>query len=254
MAGSAASVAGAIALALTVVLPLTAAPGPASPPGPSARLVWITLSPAKPAKTDVLAAAARLLRERAAQLHLPDTQAQVWGPDVVLTGPAADQEQLKTLATCRAPAASSGHYRDRDDERAVLLVRCAERSAHGQIVRCFHQEVLYVHVNRLLLLPARSCRADGASVLTDRELATGYRMRAPGVPGHPASILPPSGCRHQCRTPTPTRSYGLPARPAVPAARATGAGQTSGSHPGHPHSDPALCRYVNVSAGPGRAR
>jgi len=98
MAASAASIAGAIALALAVVLPLTAAPGPASPPGPTARLVWITLSPAKPAKADVLAAAARLLRERAAQLHLPDTQAQVWGPDVVLTGPAADQEQLKTLA------------------------------------------------------------------------------------------------------------------------------------------------------------
>jgi hypothetical protein len=90
-AASAASVAGAIALALTVVLPLTAgAPRPASAPGPSGRLVSITLSPATPASRDVLAAAARLLGQRAALLHLPDTQARVSGPDVVLTGPAAD--------------------------------------------------------------------------------------------------------------------------------------------------------------------
>ena len=66
---------GAIALALTVVLPLTAAPGPASRPGPPSPLVSITLSPARPASTDVLAAAARLLRQRAAHLHLPSTQA-----------------------------------------------------------------------------------------------------------------------------------------------------------------------------------
>ena len=98
LAASAASIAGAIALALTVVLPLAAAPGPASPPGPPTRLVSITLSPASPASTHVLAAAAQLLRQRAAQLHLPYTQAQVYGPDVVLTGPAADATQLQALA------------------------------------------------------------------------------------------------------------------------------------------------------------
>ncbi len=98
LAASAASIAGAIALALTVVVPLTAAHGPASPPVPRGRLVSITLSPARPAKADVLAAAARLLRQRAAHLHLPYTQAQVVGPNVVLTGPAADETQLKTLA------------------------------------------------------------------------------------------------------------------------------------------------------------
>jgi hypothetical protein len=100
LAASAAALAGAIALALGLAggLPLTAARGPASPPGPPGRLVAITLSPATPASTDELAAAARLLGQRAAYLHLPDTQAQVSGTDVVLTGPAADQAQLQALA------------------------------------------------------------------------------------------------------------------------------------------------------------
>jgi preprotein translocase subunit SecD len=110
LAASAASVAGAIALVLAFVLPPTAAPGPASPPAPPSRpvsvtpappirLVSITLSPATRASTAVLAAAAGLLRQRAAYLHLPDTRAQVSGPDVVLTGPAADETQLKAIAT-----------------------------------------------------------------------------------------------------------------------------------------------------------
>jgi hypothetical protein len=47
---------------------------------------------------EVLAHAAQLLRQRAAYLHLPDTQALVAGPHVVLTGPAADQAQLKAIA------------------------------------------------------------------------------------------------------------------------------------------------------------
>jgi preprotein translocase subunit SecD len=98
LAASAASVAGAIAVALTVVLPLAAAPGPAGPSGPSVQLVSITLSPVTPARTDVLAAAASILRQRAAQLRLPSIQAQVSGANVVLTGPAADETQLKTLA------------------------------------------------------------------------------------------------------------------------------------------------------------
>jgi hypothetical protein len=98
LASSAASVAGAIALALAVVLPLGAARGPASPPAPPSPLVSITLSPATPASTDMLAAAAQLLGQRAAHLHLPDTQAQVSGPNVVLTGPAADATQLQALA------------------------------------------------------------------------------------------------------------------------------------------------------------
>jgi hypothetical protein len=94
-AASAASAAAAVALALAVVLPLAAAPGPASPPSP---LVSITLAPVTPASTGVLAAAARLLGQRAALLHLPSTQAHVLGPDVVLTGPAADQAQLQAIA------------------------------------------------------------------------------------------------------------------------------------------------------------
>jgi preprotein translocase subunit SecD len=98
LAASAASVAGAIALALALIvsLPLTAAPGPASPP--PGRLVSITLSPATPASPQNLALAAAVLGQRAAQLHLPGTRAQVSGSDVVLTGPAADQTQLRAIA------------------------------------------------------------------------------------------------------------------------------------------------------------
>lgn len=95
-----ASVAGAIAVALIVGLPLIAAPGPVSPPPPG-RLVSITLSPATPAtpaSPQNLALAAAVLGQRAAQLHLPGTQAQALGPDVVLTGPAADQMQLRAIA------------------------------------------------------------------------------------------------------------------------------------------------------------
>jgi preprotein translocase subunit SecD len=98
LAASAASIAGAIALAVAIVVPLTAAPGPASQPAPPSPVVSITLLPATPASTNVLAGAAQLLRQRAVQLHLPDIQARVFGPDVVLTGPAADQAQLQALA------------------------------------------------------------------------------------------------------------------------------------------------------------
>jgi preprotein translocase subunit SecD len=123
LAASAASIAAALAVALAVVLPLTAAPGPASPPSP---LVSITLSPATPASPGVLAAAARLLGQRAALLRLPDTQARVLGPDVVLSGPAADQAQLQALAVAgvlnfrhvllyqpyRGPASAAAAYGD----------------------------------------------------------------------------------------------------------------------------------------------
>lgn len=100
LAVSAASIAGAVALMLTVVVPPSTAHGPASPPPPASptRLVSITLSPARPASPHVLAIAADLLRERFAFVRLPATQARVLGRDVVLTGPAADQAQLKTLA------------------------------------------------------------------------------------------------------------------------------------------------------------
>jgi preprotein translocase subunit SecD len=97
LAASAASVAGAIALALTVVLPLAAGPGPAAPQGAPTQLVSISLSPSKPAGADVLAATAAILRQRAADLHLSDTQARVSGSFVVLTGPAADETQLRAL-------------------------------------------------------------------------------------------------------------------------------------------------------------
>jgi preprotein translocase subunit SecD len=104
LAASALAIAGAVALALALALPPAAAPRPASPatsaPGPAATqkpLVSITLSPATPASTQVLARAAQLLSQRAVYLRLP-TKVQVSGPDVVLTGPAADQAQLRAIA------------------------------------------------------------------------------------------------------------------------------------------------------------
>ena len=97
LAASAASIAGAITLAVAVVLPLTATPGAVSPPTPPSALVSITLSPATPASLDVLDRAAQLLAQRAAYLRLP-VRVQVAGPDVVLTGPAADETQLKAIA------------------------------------------------------------------------------------------------------------------------------------------------------------
>ncbi len=129
LAASAASVAGAIVLALAVVLPLTAARGPAAPPGPPGR-VSITLSPVTPASTGVLAAAARLLGQRAAYLHLPSTQAQVSGPDVVLTGPAADAAQLKSLAVAGVL-----------DFRQVLLYQPYRGTTYGD-VRLVNQHTL----------------------------------------------------------------------------------------------------------------
>ena len=144
LAASAASVAGAIVLALAVVLPLTAARGPAAPPGPPGRVVSITLSPVTPASTRVLAAAARLLGQRAAYLHLPSTQAQVRGPDVVLTGPAADATQLKTLA-----AAGVLSFRQ------VLLYQPYRGTTYG--------DVRLVNQNTLALFRKLVCTPDNTS-------------------------------------------------------------------------------------------
>ena len=149
LAASAASIAAAIALALAVVLPLTAAPGPAASRGPAGRVVSITLSPARPASTGVLAAAAQLLRQRAGYLHLPDTQAQVSGPDVVLTGPAADQAQLKTLAM---PGALNF--------RQVLLYQPYRGAIYG--------DVRLVNQNTLALFHELACTPNNTSTWKDQ--------------------------------------------------------------------------------------
>ena len=99
LAASAASLGGAIALVLIVALPLAGAPGPVSAPRPSIPLASITLSPATPASPHALTTAAQLLRQRAARLDLPDIRVQVVGSAVVLTGPAAAEAELETLAT-----------------------------------------------------------------------------------------------------------------------------------------------------------
>jgi hypothetical protein len=100
LAVPAACVAAALAIVVTLVVPSTTARGPAAPTVPSVptRLVSLTLTPVKAASAGDLATSARLLSQRAAFLHLPDTQARVVGPDVMLTGPAADRAQLTTLA------------------------------------------------------------------------------------------------------------------------------------------------------------
>jgi serine/threonine protein kinase len=87
------------AFAAVIVIVIVATTTPHQPPAPPpGRLVSITLSPTTPASGDVLAVAARLLGQRAAHLHLQHTDARVSGRTVVLTGPAADEAQLKTLA------------------------------------------------------------------------------------------------------------------------------------------------------------
>jgi hypothetical protein len=149
LAASAASVAGAIVLALAVVLPLTAARGPSSPPGPPGRVVSITLSPVTPANTGVLAAAARLLAQRAAYLHLPSTQARVSGPDVVLTGPAADATQLTALATAGVL-----------DFRQVLLYQPYLGTTYG--------DVRLVNQNTLALFHKLVCTPGNTSTWKDQ--------------------------------------------------------------------------------------
>jgi preprotein translocase subunit SecD len=94
---SAAFIAGVIALVLTVVLPQAPAPGPAAPA--HTRLVSITLSPPAGAGTGVLDAATQLLGQRVRYLDLPNVQIRAFGPNVVVTGPATDEAQLKTIAT-----------------------------------------------------------------------------------------------------------------------------------------------------------
>ncbi len=93
----AAFIAGVIALVLAVALPQAAVPGPAAQP--HTRLVSITLSPGPAAGIGVLDAAARLLGQRIRYLRLPDVQIQASAPNVVVTGPAADEAQLQAVAT-----------------------------------------------------------------------------------------------------------------------------------------------------------
>jgi preprotein translocase subunit SecD len=57
----------------------------------------ITVSPARPAGAGELAAAATVIRRRAAALELQHLQVTVSGPDLVLTGPEPSQAQLASL-------------------------------------------------------------------------------------------------------------------------------------------------------------
>jgi SecD-like export protein len=99
LGATAVSIAGAIALTLALVLPPAAAPGPVSPPARPSPLVSITLAPVTPASPEVLTSAAGILGHRVALLHLANVQIRVSGPDLVLTGPAADEAQLEAIAT-----------------------------------------------------------------------------------------------------------------------------------------------------------
>jgi preprotein translocase subunit SecD len=83
-------------------------------------VVSITLSPAAPASGHELTAAARLIGQRADRAGLAGVQVTVTGQDVVLTGPAGDQAELKALA-------GTGVLRIRQ----VLLQAAARGRAHG---------------------------------------------------------------------------------------------------------------------------
>jgi hypothetical protein len=98
LGATAVSIAGAVALTLALVLPPTAAPGPVSPPAQPSPLVSITLTPVTPANPDVLTTAAGILGHRVAVLRLANVQVRVFGADIMLTGPVADEAQLKALA------------------------------------------------------------------------------------------------------------------------------------------------------------
>jgi hypothetical protein len=153
-AASAASIAAAIALALAVVLPLGAAPRPASAPSP---LVSITLSPATSASRGVLTAAAELLSQRAAILHLPSTRAQVLGPDVVLTGPAADQAQLKAIAMAGVL-----------NFRQVLLYQPYSGTASAAASATAYGDASLVNRHTLALFRELACTPDNTSTPTDQ--------------------------------------------------------------------------------------
>ena len=104
LAASVASIAAAIALAFTVALPNAPAPRPAAPT-PPVRFVSIILSPTTPTTPEARGSAAQRLRDRAVFLHLPDIKITTIGPNVVVTGPADDQAQLRNIAmTGSSPA------------------------------------------------------------------------------------------------------------------------------------------------------
>jgi preprotein translocase subunit SecD len=98
LGATAVSIAGAVALTLALVLPPAAAPGPVSPPARPSPLVSIMLAPVTPASPEVLTSAAGIVGHRVASLHLANVQIRVFGPEIVLTGPAADEAQLKAVA------------------------------------------------------------------------------------------------------------------------------------------------------------
>jgi preprotein translocase subunit SecD len=66
---------------------------------PPSQLISITLTPTTPAGAGDLDSAARLIRQRAAQVGESNTEATVSGRGVVLTGPKSDEALLKALST-----------------------------------------------------------------------------------------------------------------------------------------------------------
>jgi preprotein translocase subunit SecD len=172
LAAGGAAIAGAIALVLALVLPAaaprpgsspTTAPVPASPQSPPSRLVSITLSPTTPAGTEVLVRAAQLLRQRAASLRLPSTRAQVSGPDVVLTGPAVDEAQLKAIAAAGVL-----------NLRHVLLYQ-AYNEGPGAPPNLVYGDASLVNRNTLALFRKLACRPGDSSSWTSQ---VGYAAAA----------------------------------------------------------------------------
>jgi hypothetical protein len=81
----------------TASVPGAAVSAPAAPGQGSAKIAEITLSPTQPAGPGLLAAATRVIRQRAVVLRLRHTSVTVSDGKIVLTGPAPSQSQLASL-------------------------------------------------------------------------------------------------------------------------------------------------------------
>lgn len=120
-----------------IILVLAACGGSARPAassasvGPSARGAEITLSPVQPADSDVLAAAAGVIRRRGALLGLRNVSVAVSGQGILFTGPRPSQSQLAFLVAggvlglrpvlLEAPDTGTGVYGDAHRVNAATM-------------------------------------------------------------------------------------------------------------------------------------
>lgn len=123
------------------------------------------------------------------------------------------RSRVTAPSPCWAPAASAGHNRDRDDQHAVLLVRGAERAADREIVRRLCQEILHVHIKRLLRLTARSGRIGGYQYQCWRRHWPSHVCRLPAPP--PAATVKEAAAPSRTVRTCPVRASVLSAPPST---------------------------------------